>query len=376
IYDIIDSCDLAVDCIFGTGFTGSIDNKISDVVEKVNKKPVIACDIPSGAQCDDGKVKGTCIKAIKTITFVTLKPCHYLYPSKNFCGEIKIADIGIPYEAVEKQKPYIKLITENDIDNIIKIRMQNTHKGSYGSLQMVCGSENMIGAAYLAAQGALRSGVGLIYMAIEGRAREILQCKLSEPVFVKRDAEIKSTAILIGCGLGKDSFLLNEYLKRKKPTVIDADGLNYLSQNPDILNEDNNEQLILTPHPLEMSRLCGLSVEEIEGNRIETARNFAIQKKLILILKGKHTLIATPGGNVYINTTGNTGLAKGGSGDVLAGIISGLLAQGYSTEESAISGVYLHGKAADILKEEISEYGMLPSDLPLTVAIILKKYNG
>ena len=376
VYDIIDSCDLAVDCIFGTGFTGVIDESFNELINRTNKKLVIACDIPSGAQSDDGKVKGICIKASKTITFVTYKPCHYLYPSKDYCGETEVKDIGIPQEAIEKQQPYIKLTTEDDLDRIIKRRLQNTHKSSYGSLQMVCGSELMTGAAYLAAQGALRSGVGLLYLSIDGKTREILQSRLSEPVFVKREAVTKATALLIGCGLGEDSILLRGFLKRGLPTVIDADGLNYLSQNMDILKGLNTQQLILTPHPLEMSRLCGLSVDEIEGDRINTARNFAVKKGLFLVLKGKHTLIVTPKGFVYLNTTGNAGLAKGGSGDVLAGIIAGFLAQGYSPEESAIIGVFLHGKAGDILKDEISEYGMLPSDLPLTVAKILRKYNG
>ncbi|MGN0989475.1 MAG: NAD(P)H-hydrate dehydratase [Eubacteriales bacterium] len=269
------------------------------------------------------------------------------------------------------------LITFDTVKNIIKPRKQDTHKGSYGALKLICGSRNMTGAAALASEAALRTGVGLLYVSTDAYVRRILQTKLTEPVFCDiKTVTGKETAVLVGCGLSMRRALLVKYaISLGLPTVIDADALTYLGAHGNILQRAKSP-LILTPHPAEMSRLCGLSVAQIQADRVGTARKYAVENCVTLVLKGHKTVVALPDGRVYVNTTGNAGLAKGGSGDVLAGIIASLLAQGYTAEESAVAGVWLHGKAADVLKDEISEYGLLASDIPTQVAKLLKDFNS
>jgi len=359
---------LVVDCLFGTGFSGIIDSECQKIIQAANKKTVLSCDLPSGVECETGKVSNACIKAKKTVTFAAYKPCHFLFPAKNYCGQIILADIGITNKILIEQNPYIELINEETVQSILKIRSQNSHKGTFGTLQICAGSPNMTGAAALAAKSALRSGVGLVKIALDSKTKPILQQKIDEAVFLDINEISQANAYLCGCGLGENAQITEKYLRLNYPCVFDADSLSYIAKNPNVLELCSTRSFIFTPHPLEMSRLCGQTIEQIESDRIGTARNFALKYNVTLVLKGHHTLVATPDGYVFINTTGNSGLAKGGSGDVLAGLIAGLLAQGYSTVESALIGVYFHGKAAEKLSEQYSESGILPSDLPLEIA--------
>lgn len=375
-YNEIKNADLIVDCIFGTGFNGALKPDTAKFITAVNSSSAkkLACDIPSGCSCDNGQVLSIAVKADRTITFAAYKPCFFLYPAKEYCGKSSVADIGIPDEAVHIQSPCIELILEEHIEKIIKKRPQNSHKGTFGGVQLVCGSKKMTGAAVFAAIGALRTGVGLVYIESGKYVRKRLQTRLSEPVYVKKKKKTKSTAYVVGCGLGKKGKRVKKVLKFAKPTVIDADSITYLGKHPSIMKKKHCET-VLTPHPFEMARLCSTTIDIVESDRIKAASVAAADFNSTVILKGNNTIIATPDGRVFINNTGNSGLAKGGSGDVLSGMIGSFLAQGYSACESAVLGVYLHGKAADYLKEKTSEYGILPSDIPEAVGVLMKRYE-
>ncbi len=253
-------------------------------------------------------------------------------------------------------------------------REEDTHKGSFGTLATLCGCERMPGAAYLAASGALRSGVGLLMAAAEGSLRTVLQTRLAEPVWIPVDAlpHPSATAFLCGCGLGRTrDDLLKELLpKINVPAVYDADCINFFALHMDVL-DGLTAPFVLTPHPMEFSRLMGVAVEEIQRNREAFAAEFAQKHGCVLVLKGHGTVVASPHGEVYVNTSGCNALAKGGSGDVLAGVIASLLAQGHSCMDAACIGVYAHGLAGEILAKEKGARGVLPSDLPEAIGRIL-----
>lgn len=378
ILEKVPDAALVVDCVYGTGFRGELSDTVKNVFRAVQSKKIIACDIPSGVSCDDGKVSDGALCAWKTVTFAAYKPCFFLYPGKEFCGSVIAADIGIPPEALKKQQPGIDLPDKEYIRSILRPRSENSHKGTFGTLLTVCGSKEMTGAAALSAMGALRCGVGLLKMALPAPIIPILQAKLSEPVFTERKGEVKANAVLCGCGLGADKKALKFALEQGKPIVLDADALNLIADDPqmldDFLENNPNTEVVLTPHPAELARLMKTTVPRIESDRLTAVRKFLSKWNVTLVLKGHHTIVASRS-RVFMNLTGNTGLAKGGSGDVLAGMIASFLAQGYPASDAAICGVYLHGAAADLLKETYSEHGMLPSDLPLAVARILKDFE-
>ena len=253
-------------------------------------------------------------------------------------------------------------------------RPSDSHKGTFGTLVALCGSQNMPGAAYLAACGALRSGVGLLKIAAEPEVKRILQTRLAEPVWLDKSAlpDPNATAFLCGCGLGRETDeLLGDLLpKIHVPAVYDADCINYFSLHKDVMDRLSGP-CVLTPHPAEFSRLTGLSVAEIQQNRTELAASYAKAHGCVLVLKGKNTVIASPDGDVGVNTSGSDALAKGGSGDVLAGVIASLLAQGHDGFTAATIGVYVHGLAGERLATRYGAHGVLPSDLPEEIGRIL-----
>lgn len=257
-------------------------------------------------------------------------------------------------------------------------RPADSHKGTFGTLVALCGSRNMPGAAYLAACGALRSGVGLLKIAAGPELTRILQTRLAEPVWMDPaslpdpHAMAFATAFLCGCGIGREhDALLGDLLPQiHVPAVYDADCINYFSAHKDEMDRLSGPY-VLTPHPAEFSRLTGLSVAEIQQNRAEIAASFAKVHGCVLVLKGKNTVVASPDGKVGINTSGSDALAKGGSGDVLAGVIASLLAQGHDGFTAATIGVYVHGLAGERLAERYGAHGALPSNLPVEIGRIL-----
>lgn len=268
------------------------------------------------------------------------------------------------------------MIIDESVLSRLKERPDDSHKGTFGTLSILCGSANMPGAAYLSACAALRSGVGLLRIAAADAVRPILQSRLAEPVWITEEqlTDGKSTAFLCGCGLGRtsDDCMTNLLPQISCPAVYDADALNFLAAHPAILQQ-LRKPFIITPHPAEFSRLTGLSVEDIQKNRAHTASSFAVKYQCVVVLKGHRTVVALPDGTVMENTTGSSALAKGGSGDVLAGVIASLLAQGHSCEDAAAIGVYAHGLAGDRLTEKFGERCVLPSDLPAEIGRILSK---
>ncbi|OCL27770.1 bifunctional ADP-dependent (S)-NAD(P)H-hydrate dehydratase/NAD(P)H-hydrate epimerase [Orenia metallireducens] len=380
----LDKADLIVDALLGTGIKGELRGLYPKLITLVNNSPtsVIAVDIPSGVEADTGRVADIAIEAQETITFALPKIGTILYPGADFVGDLKVVDIGIPQMVIDKQDFKIDLITSELVNKLLPIRAADSHKGSYGKLLLVAGSTGMTGAATLATQASLRIGAGLVTLGTPRSLNPILENKLTEAMtyplgeskegVLSRESVIEIKRLLndrdvlaIGPGLTANdeiSYILNHLLeKTDKPMVVDADGLNVIS-DLNIL-KGRGAPTILTPHPGELSRLINKSIEIIRDNPIEVAKNFARDYNVTLVLKGARTIIATPQGQIYINHTGNSGLATGGSGDVLTGLISGLLVQGIDEVSATIIGVYLHGLAADLAAEDLTEYSLLPSDI-------------
>ncbi len=387
----IQNATVIIDGIFGVGFHGEIDEKspVYELLSLCGDRDdclKIAIDVPSGINSLDGSVKGICFKADLTVTMAYYKTGMVSYPARAYCGEIILADVGYPKALSEEIQKDAFIPDDNYIKSVIPKTSADTHKGTFGRLLMFCASRYMTGAGVLAASAALRSGVGLVNIARDEKTLSILQAHLTEPVFSLADTSTekgfdalmelskKASCMLIGCGLGNDENDKRAVFSLIKngdcPIILDADGINLVSENIMVLKEAKQVP-ILTPHPLEFSRLCGKSVGEIQQNRIESAKEFAKQYGCVIVLKGANTVIASPDGRLCINTSGNPGLSKGGSGDVLAGLCASLCCRGLSQFDSACAAVYLHGKAADVLRDEISEMGFLPSDLPLAIAKLL-----
>lgn len=383
-----ETASVIIDAVFGVGFYGSLqnDSEIGRLISLCNSLNVlrIAVDTPSGINCNDGRVDGIAFKADITITMAFFKTGMLSYPAREYCGEMHVAEIGYPDELCKEIPKHAIVADDEYIRNVIPTRKPNTHKGTYGRLLMYCSNPEMTGAGILCASAALRSGAGLVNIARDKETIRILQTHLIEPVFSIISEENKTndvlklcekaSAVLIGCGLGaheSDKEVLYSLIKNADcPLIIDADGINLLSLNKHILKEAKKPP-VLTPHPLEFARLTGKTVSEVQCDRINLAKNFAKEFGCIIVLKGAATVIASPDGRLAINTSGNAGLSKGGSGDVLAGLISSLICQRIDVFDSSLCGVYLHGKAADILKEKTGEYGLLPSDLPMEIAKLL-----
>ncbi len=376
---IILSSEIIVDAIFGTGFSGELPPFLVEISAYLrhSKAMVFSLDIPSGVNASTGAAGEGCIKADYTISFIALKPGLITYPAVEYCGKIEVVDIGIPEQAIERYPAKMVTIDSEIVKFILPKKHNNSNKGDFGKLLCWCGSDEMPGAAALATSAAVRSGVGLCSLAaskyvcanISGDRPEILNCFLDNPipgVDVLFDGLKKSTAMLIGCGLGVNGMLkqkLYSIIEQSEiPLIIDVDGINMLSSDIDIL-KDASAPIILTPHPGEMGRLIGCTAAEVQANRYEIAEEFAQKYAVTLVLKGAHTIVSSRLGTIFVSLSGNPGLAKGGSGDVLAGIIASFVAQGISPIESAIAGVYIHGEAADICKEKYSEYAMIPSDV-------------
>lgn len=382
----IRKADLIVDGIYGIGFHGTVKEEYLPVIRWVNgsKGKVVSLDLPSGITCDFGEVPGEAIQADYTVTFSAWKLSQVQCPAMEYCGEVHVAHVGVP-EKVYAESDFVAKTTGSwALERILAPRKLNTNKGSFGYLLSLCGSRGMAGAAVMSAQSASRCGVGLIDLALPESIYPVAASAVRESVFTllpERDNKIflpeaekllsdklahRTTACLIGCGLGtsQEAQSLVGYLlvHSKVPMVIDADGLNVIAFSPEILSEAQ-VPLVLTPHPGEMARLLKTTVQDVQHHRLEYAQKFAVEHHLVLVLKGNKTVVACPDGRIYINVTGNPGMAKAGSGDVLAGMIGAFLAQGLTPEQAAAGGVYLHGLAGDRCARRLSQIGMTAPDL-------------
>ncbi len=354
---------MTIDGIFGIGLKRNIEGIYNEAIKAINEKSsyILSIDIPSGMMCDSFGILGNCVHANKTVSFEVYKKGFLDYESEKYTGNIVIESIGIPEYVVDKFHSKEYLIEIDDIKSIIKKRKKYSHKGDFGRVTVIAGSKKYTGAAYLTSQGAVRSGAGLVTLCTEKSVVSILQSKTIESMIMSYEDSgyeeiiVNSDSIAIGPGMGnnEDTFNLVKNILSKEgcPVVIDADGLNVLKDNLQLL-KNGKRQIVITPHMGEMSTLTGISTKDIVKNRIEIAVDFAKKYGIIVLLKGYNTII-TDGEEVYINSTGNSKMASGGIGDTLTGIISSFIGQGYKPLKATILGAFIHGYCGDILSKDM-----------------------
>lgn len=375
---------LVVDALLGTGLNYPVRGLLAQLIDRVNqvRTPVLAVDIPSGLSADTGVPLGLAVEADVTVTYGFAKLGQILPPGRDYVGRLWLVDISIP--PALSQGIQTELAEASEMRLLLPPRPFGSHKGTFGHLVVIAGGEGKTGAAAMTAEAGLRSGAGLVTAAVPASLNDILEGKLTEAMTLPlpeaegvralgqkalaplRDFLVGKSAAALGPGLGThpETREVVQALVRDcpLPLVIDADGLNCLAGRLEVLKECAGAR-ILTPHPGEMGRLLGLPAKEVQSRRLEVARNFAAAHGVWLVLKGAQTLVAAPDGLLSLNPTGNPALASGGTGDVLTGLIGGLLAQGLAPWDAARLGVYLHGLAADYLAEVVGLRGHIAGDL-------------
>ena len=378
-------CDIIVDAVFGTGLNKPASGFMEKVIDKINQfeKFVVSVDINSGVDSDSGQLIGPHVLSDLTFALACWKPSHLLHPSVGIMKETRLIDIGIPTMAIKTQAIQVHKLEADDIKSYFNKRASNTHKGSYGHALVLAGSRGKSGSAGLTALAVLRSGAGLCTLALPASCQkafevhplEVMTLPLAETengtLALKAKESILDlikgkSALAIGPGITTDPetvALLGDLLPSIQcPLVLDADALNAIASHKNWL-ELLQSETVLTPHPKEMSRLMGLPTSEIQSNRIAITAKFARDHSVTVVLKGSPSLIGFSDGSVVVNATGNAGMATGGSGDVLTGIITGFMAQGLSSEQATLAGVYVHGQAGDDFDDAESQTTLIAGDL-------------
>lgn len=380
----ITEADIIIDALFGTGFKGEPIGIFQSVINsvKMSSAAVISIDIPSGIESDRGEISGCYITADTTVTFAAYKPCHLLYPSNEYCGNVAVVSIGIPDTAYYGIAPYARTVTDDAAFKLLPKRGLNHHKGLSGTAGLYVGSLGMAGAAVIAAKGAVKSGAGIVNVIVPSTIYPIIASAVPEAVCTVLDntkateesdnlSSIISTlncsaSALAGCGLGVSDVTAKNIRAILKscnvPLVLDADGINIAASCIDILREYKNEK-ILTPHPKEAARIMGCPVDDVLKNRAQSALIIANYTKSVTILKGAHSCIATPDGELFFITDGNPGMATAGTGDMLAGMAAAFLAQGLSAKNSAILAAKLHALSGDRALKVSSLLSLTPTDM-------------
>ena len=391
----LEACTLVIDAVLGTGrarpMTGVMRDAMTtlrEIQEKRSSLELLALDLPSGLDADTGQTDPACPRADVTVSLGFPKIGLFRYPGAEKVGRLEVLDIGIPRAAVAgmSNELTLELMRPESVTRLLPHRPPDSHKGTFGHALVMAGSRHFVGAAYLASQAAARAGPGLVTVAAPQSLHPMLASKLSEvihlPLPEDEEGRLSSAsaqacldllprhdAIAVGCGMGRSdggASLVRQVLTAanalSRPLLVDADGLNNLSTIPHWW-ETRTQPLILTPHPGEMATLTGLTTAEVQERRVEISREYASLWQATVVLKGAHTVVASPGGHCYLSPFSNPGLASGGTGDVLSGIIVGLLAQGMSPVDASIAGVFLHGMAGEHVREELGESGSLASDL-------------
>lgn len=378
---------IIVDAMFGVGLNRPVQGVYAKTIEHMNASSgvKVAVDIPSGISSDSGCVLGTAFRADLTVTFQAKKAGHILYPGRSYAGEVVVADIGITTNIFERNKSVACCYDKEEYWRFLPERRRDSHKGTYGRLLVIAGSEGMSGAAYFNAAAAYRTGAGLVEIYTSGANRIVLQSLLPEAIVTTYDSyeeeklrELldKADAVCIGSGLGtgkKAKKILRTVLREAKvPCVIDADGLNLLGEYPEYMELLREGRFVLTPHMKEMSRLTGVGIKKIKEQRIPLLEEFVQEYGCTCILKDSCTIVSAEGEHTYVNQSGNEAMAKGGAGDVLAGIVAGLLVQKVSEREAAVLGVYAHGTCGDLARDELGSYSVLATDLIRKLSVVWK----
>ena len=382
--DWVNRCQVIIDAVFGVGLSRNIlpESVYARAIDLMNgaPAPVVAADIASGVAADSGAVLGCAVRADRTITFTLPKIGQFVGDGALYSGEVTVWDIGIPEELTQKTVCSVQTMEEELAAECLPVRKADGHKGDFGKLLVVGGAVGYTGAPYLTASAAVRTGCGLVFLGVPESIWQVEAVKctsampfplpenkgmLSDGALQKIEEKLAGCHVLaLGPGLGRSqqvTELVCELLERTaQPVVLDADGINALAEHMDVLDSRRGRVTILTPHDGEFARLGG---DLSRGDRVGAARDFAMRHGCVLVLKGHRTVVATPEGNVLVNTTGNSGLAKGGSGDVLTGVIASLLAQGATAMQAAALGVWLHGCAGDTAADWLTEYCVTPEDV-------------
>lgn len=373
------------DCIFGIGLKRDISGVYREVIDIINETEgfVLSVDIPSGISANNGCVLGCAVKADVTVTFGYEKTGLYLCHGRDYSGNVINKNIGFIHTAIdtikEKTSDGILFALEDKDINRIPKRQNSSNKGTYGNVVIIAGSRNMSGAAYLSGEAAYRCGAGIVKLFSHNNNLCLLKEKLPEAIVADYEdvSFSEKDIIVIGPGLSTDDMavkLIDKVLNSHNRIVIDADGLNVISSHRELMDK-LNDNVIITPHIKEMSRLTGYDTKYIKENIISTSREFAKKYKCVTVIKDSTTVISDSFGNTYINLTGNSGMSTGGSGDVLSGVVGGMLSQGLSGGLAAAIAVYIHGLAGDIAKEDKTMYGLMASDISGAIPKVFKMLN-
>ena len=382
-----DEYSIIIDAVFGVGLSREVSGKYAGIIDRMNAVDAvkIAVDIPSGVSADTGAVLGTAFQADYTVTFQTGKLGLYLEPGRSISGKVHVADIGIDTSIFEKDMQVACTLEHEEYVRLLPDRKADSNKGTYGRLLVIAGSKGMSGAAYLNALAAYRTGAGLVRIYTPECNREILQQLLPEAIITTFDLyderEILilldwADAVCVGSGIGTgdraDRILRTVIENVEKPCVIDADGLTLLAKNKKIMKRTAGQEFVLTPHMKEFSRLTGKTVEELRSDRAGCLKTYTESYNMTCVLKDAATITLTTGGRLYVNCSGTAALAKAGSGDVLTGMIAGLLAQGTGCNEAAVAGVYFHGLAGEYAAREKGIYSVLAREVADSVGKAIK----
>ena len=372
------SYSVVIDAVFGVGLSRKVEGRYRQVIEQMNRMrgTKFAVDIPSGLSATTGCILGCAFKADYTVTFQLKKIGLELSQGRTMAGRVIVPDIGISTDSICEDQEIVRTAGKDIYRKMLPDRPEDSNKGTYGRLLVIAGSKGMAGAAYLNAHAAYMTGAGLVRIYTSSDNREILQTLLPEAIVTTYEEYNKeellslltwADSVCIGSGLGM-SRLSEKILKTvieyvKVPCLIDADGLNLLAENKNYLNQMAERRFVITPHMKEMSRLTGTPVEELKADRIQILKDFISRYRITCVLKDSRTLIASEEKGIRMNLTGNSAMAKAGSGDVLAGVISGWMVQGKEAEDAAELGTYIHGLSGDLAKFEKGVYSVMARDL-------------
>ncbi len=394
IDELLAGATIVVDALLGTGLKSEVTGIYASSIARMNAsdRPVVAVDIPSGVDATSGRILGMAVQAELTVTFALAKLGHILYPGTAYTGELLVTDIGIPGE-LAAAAPGVEYFDVARAAATIRRRSRVCHKGDNGHSLIIAGSTGKSGAAAMAANSAMRSGAGLVTLAVPESIHAILEMKSTEamtvplgdngsgalsPAALPRIMDLLPgrDVVAIGPGVGQSGEawrVVREIAATVRvPLVMDADALNAVAGQRDVIRTSPSPAVVMTPHPGEMSRLAGVTVAEVETDRLAAAERFAKDNGVYLVLKGARTVVAAPDGRLAVNSSGNPGMASGGMGDVLTGVITALLAQGYEPFAACCLGVYCHGAAADMVARDKGEIGLIATDVQEMLPYVFK----